>query len=133
MLNRTDADVTLMMLNQNIVKYLAPSDDPWMPAHIPFETPLLSGWFADYYATLMGCVDQYQFCNPNKDNGSSACTKLSGKFTVMRELLSPKNAVNLNAYQLETATRVAHPLAMTMHAAVTGRDASALNGQSTTS
>ena len=80
-LNRTDADITLMMLSQNDIVYTAPSDDPWMPAHIEVNNPTSSTssrqkvWVGDYYVNLMGCIDQYQICNPNK-NDPSACTKL---------------------------------------------------------
>ena len=72
---------------------------------------------------------KYQFCNPNTGNGSLPCTKLLGKFTAMRELISPANALGLNGYRLVTAMRLANTPAISMHAAVIGHGNSALNGQ----
>jgi hypothetical protein len=126
LLNRTDADVTLMMLNQNAVDYSAPSDDPWMPAH----KPIGSNWEADHALNLLACLDQYQICNPNKGNDPTACTKLSGEVPVTAELESPGNAVGLNKPQYWTVTRILPvALLMNMFNIVQGRGASALNGQ----
>jgi hypothetical protein len=58
-LNRRDANVTLMMLAQNEVSYLAPSNDPWMPAHTQDVTISSSIWVGDFDANLLGCTDQY--------------------------------------------------------------------------
>src|SRR5437763_13064761 len=56
LLNRTDADVTLMILNQNDIGYLDRSDDPWMPAH--HESNGI--WVGDAAVNIMACIDQYQ-------------------------------------------------------------------------
>jgi hypothetical protein len=128
LLNRTDADVTLMMLNQNDVVYSAPSDDPWMPAHRQLDPGY---WVGDYSLNLMACTDQYQICNSNRGNGPSACTKLSGHVPVMAELGLPGNAADLNYHQTWTAVRIlTNAVTMSMYHAVSGRGASALNGQS---
>jgi hypothetical protein len=102
LLNRTDADVTLMMLNQNDIAYLEPSDDPWVPAH--HESNGI--WVGDADVNIMACIDRYQICNPNKGNGLSACTKLSGEVLVLAELGLPGNAADLNYHQLWTAGRI---------------------------
>lgn len=63
-LNQTDADLTLFMLSQNSVSYMEPSDDLWMPAHIPINhvTSGVITYSADYEVNLMGCTQQYQVC-----------------------------------------------------------------------
>jgi hypothetical protein len=126
-LNRTDADVTLMMLTQNAIGYLARSDDPWMPAH----TPVGDTWIGDYLVNLLACIDQYQICNPNKGAGPSACTKLSGQVPVLAELSLPGNAADLSLHQYWTAARILTvAVTMNMYNAIESRGASALNGQS---
>lgn len=76
-LNTTHADVALFMLAQNAIIFNIPCDDPWMSAHIPYNFTSLgiSGYLSDYYLSLLGCVDQYQICNPNVD-GDSGCSIL---------------------------------------------------------
>ena len=101
-LNRTDGDVTLIMLNQNDIYYEVPSDDPWIPAHT--KTNKGDIYIRDYYANLLGCVDQYQVCNPN--TGHSACTKLSGFGPVLHELGVPGNTADLNYPQTWAAVRI---------------------------
>ena len=117
------------MLNQNNVIYEAPSDDPWISAHTYINTSSGDVWAMDYPVNLLGCIDQYQICNPNK--GNSACTKLSGQGPVMRELGLPGNAADLNEHQSWAAVRILEfAIGMSMYYTVEGRGASALNGRS---
>ena len=117
------------MLNQNSIYYDIPSDDPWMPAHMRLETRVGPTYVGDYAANLLGCIDQYQICNPNK--GNSACTKLSGQHPVINELGLPGNAADLNEHQTWAAVLILESaLRMSMYYAVEGRGAAALNGQS---
>ncbi|KAF2192030.1 hypothetical protein K469DRAFT_696089 [Zopfia rhizophila CBS 207.26] len=82
--NRPDAEVTLMMLAQNGVKYTAPVDDPWFSAHEQVNiTSRKSVWMSDYAVSLLGCIDQYQLCNPAKP-GDSGCTQLSSAEKIQR-------------------------------------------------
>jgi hypothetical protein len=128
LLNRTDADITLMMLNQNTISYQAVSDDPWMPAHEPVDD-LNSSYVGDYDLTLLGCAEQHQICNPNAVNGTTKCTRLTGGLQVLFELGSTGNTVGLNIYQQYTANRILrHADLMNMFNAVFGRGAAALNG-----
>jgi hypothetical protein len=130
LLNRTDADITLAMLNQNDIGYPAPSDDPWMPAHIKLNST--DFWIGDYSLNLMACIDQYQICNPNTGSGPSSCTMLSGQVPVIAELGVPGNTVGLNEYQMGAANRILITAdTMSIYYAVASRGASALNGQST--
>lgn len=128
LLNRTDADITLMMLNQNTIIYEAVSNDPWMPAHQPIDT-LNSSYIGDYDLTLLGCAEQHQICNPNAVNSATKCTQLSGGLRVQLELASTGNTVGLNTYQQYTVNRILrHADLMNMFNAVFGRGAAALNG-----
>jgi hypothetical protein len=127
-----------MMLSQNDVSYVAVSDDAWMPAHQLLSTSLSSDagnvtvefWGGDYDLNLMACIDQYQFCNPNKAaNDATACTKLSGQSPVLAELDGPGGGIGLNPYQIAAAmTIMANALTQSMYYSVNGRGASALNG-----
>jgi hypothetical protein len=112
-----------MMLNQNAVAYLAPSDDPWMPAHIQDKQLTSSVWVGDYDANLLGCTDQYQICNPNKAN---SCTSLTGQYSAMVEA----GAIGLNTFQIPTVGRFLETaFYRTMSQIVHGRGATALNGK----
>ena len=121
------------MLTQNDVVYLAPSDDPWMPAQGKVPGTGTSICVAEYNLNLMGCIDQYQICNPQKGNDPSACTKLSGQVAVSTELVwNGKDIMGLNDHQSLTALRImGNAISMGMFTAVEGRGASALNGGST--
>jgi hypothetical protein len=127
-LQRSDADVTLMMLAQNAITYLAPSNDPWMPAHLTAEGNGIRIWVGDYDVNLMGCIDQYQICNPNIP-GDAGCTALSGSVKVMNSLGQPEGLLGMNAEQRWTIQRfLVTSIFRSMFYAVQGRGASALNG-----
>ena len=118
------------MLNQNDVAYEVPSNDPWMPAHTEMEDSLGPFWVRDYYVNLMGCIEQYQMCNPNKGNDPSACTKLSASSQVLVEMALNGENMGLNLYQFSIAGRIMeNAAAMNMYSVVSSRGASALNGQ----
>jgi hypothetical protein len=69
-LNRTDGDVTLWALH-NRALYTDAVLDPWFKSttNITFGAANLSK--ADMTLSVLGCVEQYQFCNTEKN-----CTKL---------------------------------------------------------
>lgn len=73
-LQRTDADVTLVFL-QNNVNYTARVDDMWFSA--TNRTPGSIGedglWVADDPISVMGCTEQHQFCKSDDE-----CSDLSG-------------------------------------------------------
>jgi hypothetical protein len=128
-LSRVDADVTLMMLNQNGVAYLKHSDDLWMPAHRTYpESP--GFFFGDFDANLLGCIDQYQICNPQLSNKSRACTSLTSSSLIIPELLTRKNEVGLNSDQIATMGRfLGMSVNRLMFSSVDGRGQTALNGK----
>jgi hypothetical protein len=103
-----------------------------MPAHSQLNTSSGTIWQADYFVNLMGCIDQYQICNPNRGNDSSACTKLLGQSTVLGELASSGYATGFSYHQIFTAMRILqNPATMAMYNAVEGRGGSSLTGWST--
>lgn len=66
--------------------YVEPMDDPWYSAHLQFPGVVLrshnlkgnaSVWFRDNPVSVLGCAEQFQFCNPHLPANSS-CTSLVG-------------------------------------------------------
>lgn len=92
----TDGDVNLLFLSANDIKFLNPVEDPWYSAQIPkgnFTGTYMIGeelngvvpiWARDSPVRPLGCVERYQFCNPNHPANSS-CTSLGGIFQVSQE------------------------------------------------
>lgn len=137
-INQTDADITLMMLNQNDIAYLERSDDPWMTAQletdtnqtIPGTNTTLIMWSKSYEINLLGCVDQYQVCNPNKP-GNSACTTLGGIMSAVNQAWTTKiKTLDLNEPQIMTVSRfLTSATDKSMYSNVYGRGGAALNGK----
>ena len=118
------------MLNPNDVYFEVPSDDPWIPAHQNITSPEhnVTIYGPDFLVNLLGCVDQYQICNPNKGKG---CTNLSGQKAALHQIGLSGNAADLNEHQTWAALRIMeNALSMSLYMAVQGRGATALNGQS---
>jgi hypothetical protein len=117
-----------MMLAQNSVSYLAPSDDTWMPAHK--KIPGVEEWWGDYDVNLLGCIEQLQICNPNIVDSQARCSKLTGLLPLSRDVFAADNPITLNLHQQWTVRRflVASPF-KTMDESVRGRGAAALNGK----
>jgi hypothetical protein len=57
-LDRTDADVSAIMLTSNSVRYDNPVDDPIFATNTMMNGPIV----ADFDAVVVGCTYQYQFC-----------------------------------------------------------------------
>lgn len=66
--------------------YLEPLDDPWYSAHLQVPGVMMSShilkgnasiWFRDNPVNVLGCAEQYQFCNPNLPANTN-CTSLVG-------------------------------------------------------
>jgi hypothetical protein len=80
--NRTDADVTLFFLSANDIRYGTPIDDPLFSAHKNVSdfnvnngsVYYFPSWQTDNLVSILGCTDQYQFCNPT----TAECTLLDG-------------------------------------------------------
>ncbi|EXJ57499.1 hypothetical protein A1O7_07847 [Cladophialophora yegresii CBS 114405] len=101
-LNRTDADVSLLTLN-NRVAYTGRVDDPFFEAHLNSGgNRLADAWVSDKTLTGIACTEQYQFCNPasTDSGGSPLCGPLGALYDY--DLTTPPAALALNARQTAT-------------------------------
>jgi hypothetical protein len=102
-----------MMLMQNGIGYFERSDDPWVTAQkklntkgtYPGTNKSLTLWYKNHEINLLGCVDQYQVCNPNKP-GDSGCTKLGGILSASHQTYTTEfKSLGFNAAQTTTISR----------------------------
>lgn len=101
-ISRTDADVTIVFVAPNAIKYRSPVIDPFFKAIYPTtELTIDEGTITVYnpydQVSVMGCVEQYQICTDEYH-----CTNLGGQDALGREILS----LGLNAAQFVTAQRM---------------------------
>ena len=124
-LRRTDADVVLIVVAPNSIRFAAPSDDPFFPAHVEM-TGVETFYGSDNYINIMGCTEQYQFCNPL--NGR--CTDRMGS-----DLLSDgDDAIELNPVQEDIRARLGYAaLHSGIYQLLSARGANALRAQETVS
>ncbi|KAF2834535.1 hypothetical protein M501DRAFT_1000165 [Patellaria atrata CBS 101060] len=96
-LQRRDADVNVAFFLSNSVISLTPIDDPIFAAHrrMPTSNESLSVYAADFPATVLGCAEQYQFCNPKADR----CGDLTGIVLAKKGF----DSLELNSFQNATA------------------------------
>ena len=95
--------MSLFLLAPNSVWYEAPVEDPFYLATTPTTVPNGHGenitfYKPDRYVNVLGCTDQYQYCNPTTGN----CTELTGWAPLGNEILK----IGLNDVQLRTALRL---------------------------
>ncbi|KAF2084695.1 hypothetical protein K490DRAFT_10084, partial [Saccharata proteae CBS 121410] len=79
-----DADLSLYFLSANNVEFVEEVDDVWFAAHQPGGTLDISVvgaetniYYRDSPASVLACIQQYQYCNPNLPT-DTGCTPLSG-------------------------------------------------------
>lgn len=72
--------MTLFFLSSNGVAFTKPCDDPWYAAHRS-KVEDASGPTQDGPAGVLGCVERYQFCNPDSKMGGDSCTPFTGIYT----------------------------------------------------
>jgi hypothetical protein len=92
-LNRTDADVTVWALH-NRVLYTDAVLDPWFKSTTNFALGTANLWRADMTLAVLGCTEQYQFCNTQEN-----CTKLGPLQAMDREEVAK---IGYNPTQLAT-------------------------------
>ena len=135
LLARSDADLTLLMLSQNSVRYSAPVDDPWMQAHDK-PIPTLNTWVSDNAISLLGCAEQLQICSPDRSGKPKRCSSLTGKFPLLDEIVDTVTEDEragretiVNSAQIATFSRfIKYSDTKTIFYAVQGRGPTALNG-----
>ena len=135
--NRSDADITIFTFAANRVLYAYPNSDPIFSANYAVDLNYTSfgkerfAYLADKVLTAIGCIDQYQICNPSipGPNGEPMrCTPLVGWYSIPSET----DKIGLNLYQLATAETVSFAFGeSSMFNSVSGRGPSALQAEST--
>lgn len=104
-MNVSNADTTVNVLASNSISYFAPVEDLWFSAHVRLNlTNHNPGYQADDYVNVMGCIDQYQLCNPA--NFPYRCTILGSQ----KDLVLGSLGIGLNDYQMATADRLRYSL-----------------------
>ncbi|KAI0887777.1 uncharacterized protein GGS22DRAFT_197728 [Annulohypoxylon maeteangense] len=87
-----DADLSLIFLSGNGVIYVEPSTDEWYrvsktPTSISYAEATNADSFPAYLpsepASVMGCVDQYQFCRPDAKGGRQCGSLASIRDAIM--------------------------------------------------
>jgi hypothetical protein len=109
-LTRTDADVTIVFIAPNSIKFRTKVEDPIFQATYP-DTELsntgerFTVYTPDYQVSVVGCTEQYSICNPNLQ--SNSCTPQSGQNSLPTLIRS----LNFNSAQLVTAYRMIYMIA----------------------
>jgi hypothetical protein len=121
-LNRSDADVSVIFINQNSIKYNEPVDDVVFSAHMPRAISLGSAsipyYTSDYFTNVIGCTDQVQICNP-----STRCSPLTDYNSVIESL----DYLSLTDIQVAVAQRFTNNMIyQNAYHSVSGRGGAAL-------
>ena len=95
-LDRTDADITLLLLAQNQILYEAQSDDPFFAAHQQNGTSFY--YLPDADVNVMGCTDQFELCNLS----NNLCTPLTGILQAQGSI----QELGLSPLQTQIANRI---------------------------
>ncbi|KAL2842064.1 hypothetical protein BJX68DRAFT_270781 [Aspergillus pseudodeflectus] len=128
---RLAGDISLIYLAPNNIKYTKPEKDPFFSTYLNASVLSVGGqnfsfYESDYYVHVMGCIDQHQFCNPNRLNGSDAdnCTRLTGARPIENDL----TMIGYNVQQLATANRIRRILVVSggIGSSISGKGKSAL-------
>ncbi|EXJ72608.1 uncharacterized protein A1O5_03754 [Cladophialophora psammophila CBS 110553] len=138
-LDPVDADLTIIFLASNAIKYSTPNSDPFFSANFYVELGSWNGvnlsyFSADEFVSVMACADQYQYCSLGDGHAvdRSKCTPLTGYQQAWTALNS--TAVNLNGMQYGVASRIAlNSRGLSTFHAIGGRGAQALRAQDTIS
>ncbi|KAH6679397.1 hypothetical protein B0J14DRAFT_686453 [Halenospora varia] len=140
--NRTDADVTVFFLAQNSMLYDFPNSDALFGANTVLpdnnnysatEIPV-KVYQPDRIITGLGCVDQFQICNPvipgpDSTNGM-LCTPLDAIIPLYRKM----STLQFSAHQFETWKPIWRGMQYAgMDKVADGMDSSALKAQETVS
>src|SRR6266516_4523594 len=109
-LTRTDADVTIVFIAPNSIKFREQVKDPIFQTTYPDTELSITGerftvYTPDYQVNVIGCTEQYSICNPNLK--SNSCTPQSGQYALPTLIQS----YNFNPAQLVTAYRMIYMIA----------------------
>ncbi|KAL9619643.1 MAG: hypothetical protein Q9160_005749 [Pyrenula sp. 1 TL-2023] len=152
-LRKTDGDISIIFIAFNSIRFVQPTYDPVFHATTPggnitSEGETTSWWNADYWNSVIGCVDQHSICNPNRSppgspdgsggdgdgdgdsDSDSLCTPLSGSSSLINA--STNARYGFTPRQIGAITRIANQALYTnTYIALAGRGDSALRAQET--
>ncbi|KAJ4355598.1 uncharacterized protein N0V89_003618 [Didymosphaeria variabile] len=127
-LRRDDADISLMFLMANDIRYYGLVEDPIFQATGELFSIIDAGqnvtlYTSDYFVNPLACIDQHQFCNPS--NGK--CTKLDAYTPAV---LAAQKDLEYNPMQYGTISTLSLELYLsTISQSIGGRGSSALRAQ----
>ena len=122
---QTDGDISLFFMSANDIQYDNPVDDPIFKAHTLETTPTtgVPYYLSDDWVDVIGCVDQYQYCNPGHNEQATQCTSLTSNNEVIVDL----DEIGLSKWQVATAKHISwNMMFSSMYYSVAGRGATAL-------
>jgi hypothetical protein len=138
--NRTDADVTVFFLAQNNVLYNFPNSDALFGANtiLPDNNNFSSTeipiqvYQPDRLISAMGCVDQFQVCNPALPGPVSTNSMLCTPLDAIIPLYEKLSSIQLSATQVKTWSPIWRGMQYAgMDKVADGMDSSALRAQET--
>lgn len=101
-INRTDADITLVLIARALIAYSATVNDAVFQANGTKKNPVRQGsqllYLPDHDARIIACADQHQICDPV----SVTCSKLDGVLGSTSQVLDKMS----NDRQMATAIRI---------------------------
>lgn len=129
---RDNADMSLLFLRPNAMRYSKPCDDPWFSAHWSVPNKLNLTWYeGDNYITTLGCTEQYRVCNPK----TNLCSDYLGVTQLTPYLVNqtnPSSRIGLNEMQLYVADKIGYAaFYSTIFYTVNPRGAAALRASET--
>jgi hypothetical protein len=132
-LARNDADVTLVFMAANAIKYYQANSDPFFSANFKADAGMTalgtdtSYYLSDEWVNIMGCTDQYQYCHPENPK---RCTPLTDYATAWASIYDDK--LGLNDIQQLVASRIGlNSRTLSIAHGIGGRGASALRASET--
>lgn len=100
---RDDADLGIIFLNSNGVRYWFEVQDPWFRA--TQHSVENQNWESDLWTTIMVCADQYRWCSSGA-SGDDGCTPYGGTEALSDAALSKNGVLGFNTAQRATAARL---------------------------
>lgn len=105
-INASNADVSLLFIASNSVRYQEACQDPVFSATDLVENEVMGMQIRyfnpDRYVNVLGCTEQYRVCNPTNNK----CTEKLGVMQFQRTLVENDDNLQFNSLQNATAYRL---------------------------
>ena len=98
-LNQSDADLSIIFIAGNSMKFMDQVDDPVFGAHFEVRSTATAYYSVDEWAVPIACAERYKVCNPNTDG----CTKWVG----IMQMFKAVDDIGLNPIQRNQTDRLA--------------------------